>query len=251
MFKFRKKDAFIYEDFVNEISKQLRYYNLSQFENDITGKRKTVLEYNLNDLNKLLKSTTVKTKKLLSEKGFSSSINNRVDKAVLLNTEISELADAVKKGLGVESEGLELADIVIRAVNFLCLDETYEDYIKLCELVSNNAEHSFEKISIAITIPDINNRISSKYCLIEDMMMCWVEIKKASEMLEVCFINNLDYKNFSAAFIILWNKIVDLIAYCNCYATVYLPENLQFYVDTKMDKNFKRPFKYGVCEEHK
>lgn len=255
MFKFRKQNNFIYEDFVNEMTRQVRYYNLSQFDKDVLGgKRRTIIDYNLSDVNKILKSTAIDTRQLLLDKGFSISIHDRVDKSVLLNTEISELADAVKKGLGSDAEGLELADIVIRASNFLCLNETHCEYIKLCNLITKDVEHTIEKISVTVTMPavdDEDNKISSKYYLIEEMMVSWIDIKRASEMLEVCFINDLDYQKVLSSFILLWNKVIDLTTYCKCYATLYLPENLQFYIDAKMDKNFKRPYKYGVCKEHK
>ena len=250
MFGRKRKAEFDYANAVMDISREIRNKNLMLYDNAVNGSENSFLVYNLRDMNKLLHSTTVSTKQLLSEKGFTVSLADRVEKSVLLNTEISELADAVKKGYGDEDEGSEIADIIIRAVNFFCLDETFHNYEKLTYILKQKCSSTD-----TITVPTPLNReakeVKNKYILIEKMMNCWVEIKDASEMLEICYSENLGEDKFNTAFIILWNKIVDLCAHCSAYVTLYLPQNLQYYVDSKMSKNFNRPYKYGTSEEVK
>lgn len=251
MFK-RKQQPFNYNEAVLEISKQLRNNTIQLSDPSYEGENKnTFLAYNLNDLNKLLRSTTTKTRELLTKKGFTLSIDDRVEKTVLLNTEISELADAVKKGLGRDAEGAEIADIVIRATNFLCLDETYHSYQKLSNILAQTPSNT-DKVTVGACVSDSESKLKKdKYSLIEDMMVCWIEIKRASEMVWVCCTDKLGEDKFNTAFIILWNKVIDLTAYCSAYATLYLPGNLQYYVGYKMNENFKRPYKYGTSEEVK
>lgn len=248
----RKQQPFNYNEAVLEISKQLRNKTIQLSDPSYEGENKNIfLSYNLDDLNKLLRSTTTKTRELLIEKGFTLSINDRAEKTVLLNTEISELADAVKKGLGRDAEGAEIADIVIRATNFLCLDETYNSYQKLSNVLAQTSSNT-DKVTVGACISDSESELKKdKYSLIEDMMVCWIEIKRASEMVWVCCTDKLGGDKFNTAFIILWNKVIDLIAYCSAYATLYLPGNLQYYVGYKMNENFKRPYKYGTSEEVK
>jgi NTP pyrophosphatase (non-canonical NTP hydrolase) len=58
--------------------------------------------------------------KLLEEKGFGYSIDTFWEKVTLAHTELSELADHVKKnGFGdKEAIGSEIADVMIRTMNF-------------------------------------------------------------------------------------------------------------------------------------
>lgn len=250
MFK-RNKKTFDYNECLLAINRELRNKKLEKYDPILnTDIDSSTLVYNLNDMNKLLKSTTSNTRELLTEKGFCTSIKDRVEKSVLLNTEISELADAVKKGLGDSAEGSEIADIIIRASNFLCLDETYHQYQKLSYVISSNIRNS-DTVSVMVADPNTSNKITGKYALIEDMMVCWTEIKKASEMVEICYLNKLGEEKFISAFIVLWNKIIDLSAYCSAYVTLYLPKNLQYYISDKMIKNFNRPYRYGTSEEVK
>lgn len=251
MFKRNKNGRFDYTKAVMDISREIRNKNLEACDpNNGSPIQKLFLVYNLKDMNKLLHTTSVITRKLLSDKGFTLSIEDRVEKSVLLNTEISELADAVKKGLGKEAEGSEVADIIIRASNFLCLDETYHNYQKLSNVLIRSAENT-DTVSVAASISGYSDKVKDKYLLIEDMMRCWVEIKDASEMVEICYSEKLGEEKFNTAFIILWNKIIDLSAYCSAYVTLYLPQNLQYYINDKMNKNFERPYKYGTYEEVK
>ena len=245
----KKSKEFDYIQCLKSINKELRNRELEKYDDSIETNT-SILMYNLNDMNKLLKSTVYSTRDLLKQKGFSLSLKDRVEKSVLLNTEISELADAVKKGYGANEEGYEIADIVIRAANFLCLDETFHQYEKLSYAISSKIVPS-EVISVTVKNPDSTDIKKIKYELIEDMMCCWIEVKKASDMLDISYNNKLGEEKLISSFIVLWNKIVDLCAYCSAYVTLYLPKNLQFYVAHKMDKNFKRPYRYGTSEEIK
>lgn len=245
----RKSKPFDYIECLETINREIRNIELREYD-DSYSTNSSVLIYNLNDMNKLLGSTVETTQKLLYEKGFSLSLKDRVEKSVLLNTEISELADAVKKGYGHEEEGSEIADIVIRAINFLCLEETFHQYQKLSYAMSKKMAGS-EVISIRVNNPDKSNPTKTKYELIEDMMCCWLEVKKASDMVYVSYYENLGEEKFVSSFILLWNKVVDLCAYCSAYVTLYLPSNLQFYVENKMNKNFNRPYRYGTSEQNK
>lgn len=251
MFK-RKEKQFSYNNAVLDITKELRNKNIQLSDSEYGGTdKRTHLAYNLNDLNKTLRYATLNTRELLMQKGFTLSIDDRVEKAVLLNTEISELADAVKKGLGIKAEGSEIADIIIRATNFLCLDETHHSYEKLSCVLSQTATNT-DTVTIGTSVDNFDpNNKRNKYILIEDMMICWMDIKKSSEMVEICCSNKLGSDKFNTSFIILWNKIIELAAYCSAYVTLYLPENLQFYIDCKMEENFKRPYRYGTSEEIK
>lgn len=59
-------------------------------------------------------------KQLLDDKGFDYSTDSFWEKVALAHTEVSELADAVKKkGFACQEEiEEEFADIIIRAMNF-------------------------------------------------------------------------------------------------------------------------------------
>lgn len=73
------------------------------------------------------------TKKLLEEKGFPYSPDIFWQKIALTHTEVSELADVVKKkGFGAKEEiAEEIADIIIRTMNFgLMFDIDVEEAIK-------------------------------------------------------------------------------------------------------------------------
>lgn len=250
MFK-RRKPQFDYNECLMSINREIRNKNLQKYDTANSDKLGVCsLTYNLNDMNKLLHLTTSSTKELLVEKGFTTSLEDRVEKSVLLNTEISELADAVKKGYGVDAEGSEIADIIIRASNFLCLNETFHQYLKLSYAISNNLK-SHDTVSVTISNNKNLDEKQRKYSLIEHMMTSWIEIKKASEMVEICCQEKLGEERFVSSFIVLWNKIIDLSAYCSAYVTLYLPKNLQYYVTKKMNENFKRPYRYGTSEEVK
>lgn len=70
---------------------------------------------------------------LLRQKGFSYSPDTFWEKIALLHTEVSELADVVKKkGFGAKKEiAEEIADIFIRAMNFgLMFDIDVEQAIR-------------------------------------------------------------------------------------------------------------------------
>lgn len=199
----------------------------------------------IRDMNNLLCETTIKEKELLKQKGFSNSlVHNRTVKSVLLNTEISELADAVKKDLGKEAEGFELADIVMRCTNFLCSDETISQYLKLSIEIKKELSE-FENKYFAISVNTYSqSENESKFVMIEDMMRVWNEVNTSSKIMMYAYHNS--EKNFLKLFVAMWNNIIELVSLCDVYADVFLPENLQYYVETKMEQNFGRPFRYNI-----
>lgn len=198
-------------------------------------------------INEILLNTVVKSKQLLEEKGFPNTLNARVEKHVLLGTEVSELADAVKKGKGEVEEGEELADIVIRLCNFLCADETFNQYVKLSE-VFWKYEAEFPN-AINIEIYDSKKHglsmVEAKYVIIQQMMICNENVRVNADNFVRVGIHNAD----PVPLINLWYACLKMAALCDAYAETFLPETLQFYIHAKMDKNFKRPYRYNTCDE--
>lgn len=202
--------------------------------------------------NLIIKGTVERTKELLIQKQFSNSIiESRVEKTVLLATEISELADAVKKGLGKDAEAEELADIIIRGCNFLCSNETYNHYKNLCMALESkglfNSDFSV-KVNKSYFISKEILEVESKFRVIEAMMEAWGDIKNQS----VKYINtykkrtaNDEYKEFLA----LWSKLMNLFCYCEFYSVNFLDNKLHLAINNKMNSNFKRPIRYNSCEE--
>lgn len=192
-------------------------------------------------VNSLLFSTTCRTKKLLEEKQFCNSlINSRNKKTVLLATEISELADAVKKGEGLLRESEELADIIIRSCNFLCAIETFDIYrdtllncedLKKKEIIVNLSSDFFRS----------TNSINSKFEILENMLKTWGLILNSC----VVFLENRNRENF----IDMWEKIAKLNAYCKIYCNEFIKMDLREIVESKMNKNLSRKIRYNCCEE--
>lgn len=208
-------------------------------ENISTDNLKRV--YSLNDIERELFDTAIMSEKLLKEKGFSLSLTEcGISKSVFLNTEISELADAVKKGLGEEAEGLELADISIRAAGILVCFETKDLFKDLHEQIMNKLLN--KKIEVKLCTNIDSDLCNKKIDCIENMMNLWFSInlnlKKSIQL------NNTD----SDVFIKLWKNITKLICCCKLYCDVFLHENLQDYINEKMEINFKRPIKYNTSK---
>lgn len=197
--------------------------------------------YSLNDIEKELFDTAVMAEKLLKEKGFSLSLNEcGISKSVFLNTEISELADAVKKGLGKDEEGLELADISIRAAGILICFETKDLFQDLHEQIASKVFD--RKIEVELCTNIDNDLCSKKIDCIENMMNLWFLIN--FNLKKYIKLNNNN--NNSDAFIKLWKNITKLICCCKLYCDVFLQKNLQDYINEKMEINFKRPIKYNT-----
>lgn len=182
------------------------------------------------------------TRKLLLEKGFSNTIHSYIEKHVLLGTEISELADAIKKGKGEDYEGEELADIAIRACNFVCCDEVYQLYTRW--YTSNNySENETDIVQVTIWTHHVKDTVDMKYAVLGEMMSVVEEIKRKSIDIANLITTNLTYTEE------LVDLIHQLIALCVFYSETFLSENLQDYIDRKMRYNFKRPYKYNTYEE--
>lgn len=182
------------------------------------------------------------TKKLLSEKGFSNTIHSYIEKHVLLGTEVSELADAIKKGKGEDYEGEELADIAIRACNFVCCDEVHEVYTRWYA-PNNYSEDAADIVQVTIWTHQIKNTVDMKYAVLGEMMSVIESIKRKSIDIVYSTSTNLTYIEE------LVDLVHELIALCVLYSERFLSENLQDYIDRKMRYNFKRPYKYNTYEE--
>lgn len=198
-------------------------------------------------LNEILLDTTIRTKSLLESKGFANTLEAKVEKHVLLGTEISELADAIKKGKSEDEEGYELADIVIRLSNFLSAKETYGYYIKLSQVFWNYEETlpQFITIQTYTSGKTFSNKSQIKYEIIQEMMAANEIIKITADNYVAIGVNNAD----PTPLINLWDACLRLIGLCYVYAETFLPEKLQFYINEKMEQNFKRPYRYNVCKE--
>ena len=239
---FNKKSNYI--DVVNEVTQSLNEYKMFQLDNSKTF----MVTRFVKDINDLLYRTTLMTSELLDEKGFSKSlILNRVAKSVFLNTEISELADAIKKNLGKEEEGFEIADIIIRSTNFLCAIETFKEYEKLSLEVQKNSI-AFENKFFKIPVFNFSGMAEedAKLNLVENMMRIWNDINTSSELMVHAYRSKDSRKGFTKLFIGLWNHIMELTALCEVYTDMFLSKNLHYYIDKKMNKNFERPFRYNI-----
>lgn len=248
---------------INKIRKAIWLMNKDNFENAYM--KKVLLEMSENDrvrnthnkknylslssemLNEIMLNTVIRSKKLLEEKGFPNTLHAKLEKHVLLGTEISELADAVKKGKGVNEEGEELADIVIRLSNFLCADETYDQYIKLSQVFWSYEDEFSNMLNVETheVFKYPVREIDMKYGIIQQMMIRNESVRITADNYVDLGINNAD----PVPLISLWYACLRLLGLCYAYADAFLPESLHFYIDEKMEKNFKRPFRYNTCED--
>lgn len=198
-----------------------------------------ITENNLEYINDLALNTIYDSKVLATAKGFGNSIKAYNEKVVLLNTEISELADAVKKGLGDEEEGFEVADIIIRACGLYCVFEEINKY--------RSAKKRFDEYRI---IGKINNTcksdfsdksLKSKFEDIKRIMESWTIISSCYEMASRGKLDNL--------YDCSWCNLLILICQCDYYCKKYLDEDVEYFIKEKMKINFSRPYQYGICKE--
>ena len=197
-------------------------------------------------INNLCLSLTEQIRKLWEEKGFSYSfLETRSEKVVLMISEISELADAVKKGKSEKEIMFELADIVIRATNLLCCDETFLCYKNMCKIMPNH------DISLPLLSADKisqEKEMKLKYDMIERMHQVCSDIIISSKRVEFTITDRPEDK--PREFIIMWNHIMILIGYCIVYVNSFnKSQNLQEAIKEKMAINFNRPYKYNTFEE--
>lgn len=239
---FNRKIKRIVDSIIDKMNKQT-------LDNINKLRKNSYITYVVPEINNQIMSYVVSTEELLREKEFSLCLlTEGITKSVFLNTEISELADAVKKGFGDESEGLEVADIVIRACNFLCADETFDEYKSITEVLNHNIGDS-EIIKVAISLDRNKTTEESKFIFIENMMKQWFALNNSLNH----FIDSLDKnKNIQNMMITqLWGDTLLLICMCDLYADMFLEENLHFYVRKKMDINSQRPVRYNISEKVK
>lgn len=197
-------------------------------------------------INDLCLNLSEQIRKLWKEKGFNSSfLETRSEKVVLMISEISELADAEKKGKSEKEIIFELADIVIRAANLLSCDETLPCYKNMCKIMPNH------DISLPLLVSkDISSekKLKLKYDMIEKMHEVCGDIIFSSKRLEFSIEERPEDK--AREFIIMWNHIMILVGYCIVYVdSFYENQNLQEAIQEKMAINFNRPYKYNTFEE--
>lgn len=217
--------------------------------------------YNHKAIHDLIYEVTEQTRQLLEEKGFSNCLKTScAEKFVLLGTEISELADAVKKGKGTEEEKMEIADILIRACNFLCSIEVYNSFLAINHYIKTEEDEFIryefkvdEDIQAMIMKMQMSwynkandNVVPVKYSIISEMMKINHAIGVQLDTLS--FLEEKDEK----AHVEIYYKICHLVMVCGFYADLFLgDEKMQDFTQRKMDINFKRPYKYNTFEENK
>lgn len=197
--------------------------------------------YVLYEINDIAYYTSSITRKLLISKGFTNTIHAYIEKHVLLGTEISELADAVKKGKGFEEECEELADIAIRASNFLCCDEVWQMYND--SFKPDKIANSEDIVQVVIKMHWTDTEVDMKYAVLSAMMSVVETIRERAEI--YANIHNRNEQSFSN----LISSVYELIAFCSLYSEMFLSSNLQSYINDKMRYNFERPYKYNTFEE--
>jgi NTP pyrophosphatase (non-canonical NTP hydrolase) len=148
---------------------------------------------------------------LLKEKGFPVGKEHFNVKLVLLHTEVSELADAIKKGRS-EDYGGELADIIIRLLNIPLMYPQWGDIWK---------DSSFE------SIPEIG--CSDPW---EGLLNIHREISK---------LDGTDVDKLRVYRIFALTKGL----------SIKMGYNLQEECNKKMAVNWKRPYRYGTTGEKK
>ena len=152
-----------------------------------------------------------KIDELLLEKGFPNGKDKFNVKVVLLHTEVSELADAIKKGRE-EDFGPELADIIIRLLNMPLMFPEWGDIWK---------GSTFE------SIPEVK---CSDYW--EGMLFLHREIAK---------LNGTETDKLGIYKIFALTKGLSLA----------MGLNLLQECSKKMEVNWGRPFRYGTVDEKK
>ncbi|MGL5711376.1 MAG: hypothetical protein ACRCX2_00025, partial [Paraclostridium sp.] len=116
---------------------------------------------------KSMKEISNRTGALLTEKGFKNNLCSAgFEKIVLLNTEIGELTDAIKKGLGGREEGLELADIIIRASNFCCAKDVSESFESYYDFIERLGDRSVYDVNLTLSNCDVED----KFMIIDKMI---------------------------------------------------------------------------------
>jgi NTP pyrophosphatase (non-canonical NTP hydrolase) len=187
------------------------------------------------ELSEFVQTNYISVKVLLDEKGFNYDMSDTPEKIALLHSEISELADAFKKGKGDDEEGAEIADIAIRLMNVPCI------YPKIIDnLGSFDISESFE---VALEHLYKDSPIKSiKYTAICSMHEAVVDLDR--ELLLLQYDDNGEENGRNYMHII--SLIYTILTLLYLYSDLILHANLQELVDKKMDKNWKRPYRYNT-----
>lgn len=208
------------------------------------------LIYDIKNAYNFILNNSKRTKELLDKKGFTYNLDDYKEKIVLLGTEISELADAFKKGKGAEAEGEEIADIIIRLMNIPCL---FPDINKvITELMNELDDDKPSTATIYLVGVTKQDRISKiKYAFVYSMMKTLAALDETLVELQFWYDNNKTIKSRKVKVVI--NKaiinIVSFVCLCQLYSSDILRVNLQDLVDNKMKKNFQRPYRYNTAQE--
>lgn len=205
--------------------------------------------FTLVSINFFVKEISEKTRELHKLKYFNTSLyDSRIEKNILLLSEIGELTDAIKKGNGEEKEAEELADIYIRACNYLCADETYVFYTKLSESLNNKSIFD-ENFSILISkdLLDKEKLVYKKFAVLEAMYEQCYEIKKESITFLKARYTEEEFKY--RGFLRLWSQVMRLICLCEFYSNHFLNSGLRLAVTNKMNNNFNREARFNTCKE--
>lgn len=195
-----------------------------------------------------LKKNVERTKVLLDSKGFSCEPREIAKKIVLIHTEMSELADAVKKGLDTEPE--EVADIAIRIFNLpLVFEKEYNSMINSMDQESMDNLLKSQEGKEVFRLKENNADVcEQKY---EDIYHITRSFNK-----EIGHFAEEIYSATNAMYIQegVIKNFIDSIIFSLCRLELYLRKyhpdtNLQKEIDKKQDINFKRPYKFNTYEE--
>lgn len=188
------------------------------------------------------------TNKLLVSKGFATdnSYETLSERIALLHTEVSELVDAEKKGLPPEKKGEEVADIVIRLLNIpIMFPRVYLD-LKSTPPVGTHTTKVF--YPIYREIPQLNKRIQEIRSDKSLRLSITNTMHEKITQLQKALVNYNEETNTLELIIIL---IFDILNLCNLYISISpaIKGNLRDLVNSKMKKNFERPYQYNVSKD--
>jgi NTP pyrophosphatase (non-canonical NTP hydrolase) len=190
---------------------------------------------------------SAKTKELLDSKGFSYDIEDRPEKIALLQTEVSELIDAFKKGRVDEEEGEELADIVIRLMSIPCM---YFDVASfLVEIIDKHHNDIITLTVSEVSKFDTVRRVKYFVTYMMFKMICTLDDK----LLDLEFVyskKQTTKKGFGKTAIEeVAYMMAMIVLICQIYAEDILKANLQDLINKKMQKNRLRPYRYNTAPE--
>lgn len=187
----------------------------------------------------IIKENTPKVQALLDEKGFACTTDLIYEKVALLHTEIAELTDAFKKGKGKESESEEIADIIIRLLNFP---------IMLPQLLENLDNKDIQNEFTIELDKDNEYQCKCKISCMLHRLVCDIESRLQSTLFVDTSKDTNKFPDFSCFEICV--MIMAVIVICEFYNQNYIGGNLQDFITAKMKKNHNRPYRYNTSKEN-